>query len=342
MIAGDVIFLFIRELVLGKKGKTKEMKIEVAESVKKELGAIKDAMMVETNASIDNAVERITAAIERYLGQCSANAVVGDDGEVDFKEDAKFAQHLKEALQISYRKNGIPALLSCLNREDRWHSIVYTLLQLWNDIEDTFDVTPENQKAIIQSAGAKWRQFKATLNADHVIPYIGQKKKLMKPPKQYAFVGKEAWRHFVALRTTEEWKAELLPSLLACALKYFEARNNVFRINGMTLCISLEDVLFLTGLPISGSPVISHENRDPEGFSREFGLEDISSHSITKMSSIAKNLNCDEAMRKKAVLLLIVRCFIVPSANGHTLNTTFLKMVQDFKLVDSFAWGAVL
>ncbi|KAK1377554.1 hypothetical protein POM88_024298 [Heracleum sosnowskyi] len=132
-------------------------------------------------------------------------------------------------------------------------------------------------------------------------------------------------------------EAQLLPSLLACAMKYFDARNNVFRINGMTLCISLEDVLFLTGLPISGSPVISHENRDPEGFSREFGLEDICSHSITKMSSIAKNLNCDEAMRKKAVLLLIVRCFIVPSASGHTLNTTFLKMVQDFKLVDSFA-----
>ncbi|KAK1366062.1 hypothetical protein POM88_041623 [Heracleum sosnowskyi] len=78
--------------------------------------------------------------------------LLGDDGEVDFKEDAKFAQHLKEALQISYRKNGIPAFLSCLNREDRWHSIVYILLQLWNDIEDTFDVTPENQKAIIQSA----------------------------------------------------------------------------------------------------------------------------------------------------------------------------------------------
>lgn len=137
-------------------------------------------------------------------------------------------------------------------------------------------------------------------------------------------------------------KAELLPSLLTCALEYFDVRNNVFRINGMVLCISLEDVMFLTGLPISGSPVISHENRDPGGFSREFGLEDISNHLITKISSIAENVNCDEAMRKKAVLLLIVRCFIVPSASGHTVNTTFLKMVQDFKLVDSFAWGPAL
>lgn len=137
-------------------------------------------------------------------------------------------------------------------------------------------------------------------------------------------------------------QAELLPSLLTCALEFFDERNNVFRINGMVLCISLEDVMFLTGLPISGSPVISHSNRDTEGFNREFGLEEIKNHLITKISSIAKNVNCDEAMRKKAVLLLIVRCFIVPSASGHTVNTTFLKMVQDFKLVDSYAWGAAL
>nr|XP_017237833.1 PREDICTED: uncharacterized protein LOC108210888 [Daucus carota subsp. sativus] len=60
--------------------------------------------------------------------------------------------------------------------------------KLWNDLQDTFEVTPESQKRILQSAGAKWRNFKAKLTAEHVLPYIGQKKKLSKPPKQYAFV----------------------------------------------------------------------------------------------------------------------------------------------------------
>lgn len=60
-------------------------------------------------------------------------------------------------------------------------------------------MTPESQKRILQSAGAKWRNFKAKLTAEHVLPYIGQKKKLSKPPKQYAFVGKKAWRGYVTL-----------------------------------------------------------------------------------------------------------------------------------------------
>ena len=37
-------------------------------------------------------------------------------------------------------------------------------------------------------------------------PYLGQKKKLRKPPTKYAFVGKEAWKNFVAERTTSTWK----------------------------------------------------------------------------------------------------------------------------------------
>lgn len=62
------------------------------------------------------------------------------------------------------------------------------------------------QKGLLRSAGAKWRNFKATLNKKHVQPYLGQKKKLRKPPKQYAFIGKEAWKKFVAERTTSTWK----------------------------------------------------------------------------------------------------------------------------------------
>lgn len=35
---------------------------------------------------------------------------------------------------------------------------------------------------------------------------LGQKKKLRKPPKQYAFVGKEPWKKFVKQRITEDWE----------------------------------------------------------------------------------------------------------------------------------------
>ena len=64
----------------------------------------------------------------------------------------------------------------------------------------------ESESMVLKSAGTKWRQFKSNLTSDHVMPYIGQKKKLMKPPKQYTFVGKEVWRRFVAQRTSKEWQ----------------------------------------------------------------------------------------------------------------------------------------
>lgn len=37
------------------------------------------------------------------------------------------------------------------------------------------------------------------------MPFVGEKKKLRKPPNNYAFVGKDAWRDFVAQRTNEDW-----------------------------------------------------------------------------------------------------------------------------------------
>ncbi|XP_074342968.1 uncharacterized protein LOC141680728 [Apium graveolens] len=77
--------------------------------------------------------------------------------------------------------------------------------KLWDDVQDTFKIAPESEKLVLQSAGKKWRQFKADLTAKYVMPFIGKKKKLMKPPKKYAFVGKEPWKKFVAERTSPKW-----------------------------------------------------------------------------------------------------------------------------------------
>ncbi|XP_074346995.1 uncharacterized protein LOC141685814 [Apium graveolens] len=77
--------------------------------------------------------------------------------------------------------------------------------KLWDDVQDTFKIAPESEKLVLQSAGEKWRQFKADLTAKYVMPFIGKKKKLMKPPKKYAFVGKEPWKKFVAERTSPKW-----------------------------------------------------------------------------------------------------------------------------------------
>lgn len=72
--------------------------------------------------------------------------------------------------------------------------------------QDTFKICAESERLILKSAGIKWRQFKTFLTRKYILPFAGQKKKLSKPPKQYAFVGRETWKRFVAARTQDEWK----------------------------------------------------------------------------------------------------------------------------------------
>lgn len=72
--------------------------------------------------------------------------------------------------------------------------------------QNTFKVCPESERVVLTSAGMKWRQFKTKLTTKYVLPFLGHKKKLARPPKQYAFVGKEHWKNFVKLRTCEQWK----------------------------------------------------------------------------------------------------------------------------------------
>ena len=79
-------------------------------------------------------------------------------------------------------------------------------IYIYTFAQDTFKIKAHLQNTVLQSAGMKWRQFKSDLTRDYVMPFKGQKKKLNKPPQRYAFVGKGAWKRFVAKRTAAEWE----------------------------------------------------------------------------------------------------------------------------------------
>ncbi|PRQ57802.1 hypothetical protein RchiOBHm_Chr1g0352301 [Rosa chinensis] len=89
---------------------------------------------------------------------------------------------------------------------DSWPEVDPDLkANIWTDIQDTFKVAPESRKLVLSSAGVKWRYFKTTLTRKYVLPFLGKKKKLRKPPKQYSYVGLQPWKEFVKQRTSEEW-----------------------------------------------------------------------------------------------------------------------------------------
>ncbi|KAL8144945.1 hypothetical protein AgCh_003236 [Apium graveolens] len=136
--------------------------------------------------------------------------------------------------------------------------------------------------------------------------------------------------------------AYLMPCLVSYFLKFYDKKDNVFDFNGIKLYISLEDVLFLTGLPIDGEAVISSESRDRDGFNRVFQIPSEKTKSNKVLRSISKNVSLDDDTRKKAVLLLTITCFIVPSSNLGRVATTYLRYIEDLGRVDSFAWGAAL
>ncbi|KAL8147496.1 hypothetical protein AgCh_004988 [Apium graveolens] len=105
---------------------------------------------------------------------------------------------------------------------DSWPNMDQELKdKLWLDIKGTFKVAPESEAMVLKSAGEKWRQCKTDLTTKHVMPYAEKKKKLKRPPKNYRFVGQEAWTRFIAQRTCDKWlKLRTLESERVCNRKY--------------------------------------------------------------------------------------------------------------------------
>ncbi|KAL8107166.1 hypothetical protein AgCh_023828 [Apium graveolens] len=58
----------------------------------------------------------------------------------------------------------------------------------------TFKVKREIENMVLKSAGSKWRQFKTDLTRKYVLPFIGENKKLSRPPKGYGYVSKATWK----------------------------------------------------------------------------------------------------------------------------------------------------
>ncbi|KAL2935833.1 Protein MAIN-LIKE 2, partial [Bienertia sinuspersici] len=135
-------------------------------------------------------------------------------------------------------------------------------------------------------------------------------------------------------------------SLFDKLMTYYENVDGktCFRVGGgQWLNVTLEDVLYLTGLPIRGKPVFPkpEKYKDFDAFHRVFGRP--ASKEITflelKEICIDKNKTRSRDERMKAILLYIVNCIIIPNSIGK-ITTSYVHFVEKLDEVDSYSWGA--
>ncbi|WJX37773.1 hypothetical protein P8452_25504 [Trifolium repens] len=135
--------------------------------------------------------------------------------------------------------------------------------------------------------------------------------------------------------------SDLLSPLVLELLKYYNCDLNTFIFNGHSFAITLEDILYITGLPIQGIPIMD-ASKDNNAFSIFDTKICRSSYPVSKLKDRAKDTRVDPITRMKAALLVLIACFVIPTGDNHRINRNFVKYVDKLDEVDNYAWGAAL
>ncbi|KAL5561098.1 hypothetical protein UlMin_030845 [Ulmus minor] len=87
-----------------------------------------------------------------------------------------------------------------------WPTIAKELKnKIWEQIQAAYNLDPRMKKAILSSAGEKWRQFKSTLAVDKILPNRDNSAILRRPLKVYNFISQKDWESFVDIRLSAKY-----------------------------------------------------------------------------------------------------------------------------------------
>ncbi|KAL6580672.1 hypothetical protein OROMI_006595 [Orobanche minor] len=113
-----------------------------------------------------------------------------------------------------------------------------------------------------------------------------------------------------------------------------------FDFGNIHLQITLEDILYLTGLPIQGKAVLCSVSPDETAFERVFGIPEVALERTDVQAIVESGRNNDTRM--KALLLLIIVFLIDPSRGSGHITREYVQFVEKLGEVDQYAWGAAL
>ncbi|KAK1395644.1 PMD domain-containing protein [Heracleum sosnowskyi] len=137
-----------------------------------------------------------------------------------------------------------------------------------------------------------------------------------------------------------------LLSKLVCSVidRHYDHNMHTFTFSSHVLGVTLEDVLYLTGLPIQGKPVIYDKSLDKDAFERVFGekFKGKTQLKFDEVKKIALDVHRPFKVRKIAVLLVMCECFISPNNNHHEIISQKVQLVEKVDDIDFYAWGEAL
>lgn len=128
--------------------------------------------------------------------------------------------------------------------------------------------------------------------------------------------------------------------LLQALVDRYDLDKHYFIINDNVLNITLEDVLYITGLPIDGKAVISETSRDKDAFTRAFGILPECKVYTRTLECVALDQSRPKEQRLQALLLLVIVCFVSPVCEDYVVHGHLVQFVTDLAKVDSYSWGA--
>jgi hypothetical protein len=145
------------------------------------------------------------------------------------------------------------------------------------------------------------------------------------------------------LRLIPNQPVEMPTSLLRMFMSFYNSIENVsyFRVCGQNTNVTLEDVLFLTHLSITGRPIVPINSKELQAFDRIFSIKKIKL-SLLELRGICCDSSRNVDVRIKTILLMIVTCLICPNGNGQICYTSYVQYIENLEEVNSYAWGAAM
>lgn len=155
------------------------------------------------------------------------------------------------------------------------------------------------------------------------------------------------------LRLTNLPVSHNLP-LLSALVESYDERKRCFVFNNHRVVFGLEDVLYITGLPVDGNPVTGIDGNGKQMCKKYLGCNGCGEKrtGITNFEWLQENFELvPETIDKdspeiepyvRAFLLYLIGSVVVPDYSGSRVPVMYLSLMEDLESIKDYAWGAAL